>query len=133
MMENSKYIVSDEVYSSFLDLGNIPETNCGIISSDYLQVFANSGFKDSETNPITFNIQAVQSIYSDLSESFVYLRLKVVLNDGKNTQISSDDTVALVESFFGSLLENVQVVLNDTPISRNSRGLYAYRNFFIIC
>jgi hypothetical protein len=87
MMENSKYIGSDEVYSSFLDLGNIPETNCGIISSDYLQVFANSGFKDSETNPITFNIQAVQSIYSDLSESFVYLRLKVVLNDKKNTPI----------------------------------------------
>lgn len=122
---------SKEVYSTSLDLTSMPVTNMGVLSSDYLQVHASPGYTDNDSSLITFNIPATAGIYTQLNSSFLYLQVRIV-STVPNTQgsVNLADNLSLApnECFFPSLIQNCQILLNDTPISRNQSGLYGYKH-----
>lgn len=127
-MDEIKYQGSVEVYNEMLDLGAMPETQSGILSSDFLQIQAVSGYKESETAPISFHIPATSSVYTQLNASFAYFKVKIFDKEGK--PLGKDDEVGPSENFFGSLIDNCIILLNDTPVSRNQGGLYSYKHYF---
>lgn len=126
-MAEIKYHGSKGVAKKELFLGDLPETSGGIVSTDFTPIQPQSGWKETDFNLITFEIPALPSTYTDLSKSFLYLRLKIVKQDG--TALIDEDIVGPSCNFFGSLIENVQVLFNDTLVNKTQGGLYPYRHF----
>jgi len=126
MDSQSVYDGSAQMYNSNLDLMAMAPTDSGILSSDFYQFYPNPGFKD-ENNPIQITIPSSSSHYTDLHSSFLYLKLKIVNQDGSSINKTA---VAGVENFYSGLFESLEVLLNNTPInSRISSNLYPYKYY----
>jgi hypothetical protein len=119
------YPGSVPVYNNTLHLAYLPKTDIGILTSDYHPFYPQTGFKEGHSVSFTINSSATQ--YLDLKESYIYLRIKIVKSDG--TELDSSVNVTGVEAFYASLFESCQLLLNGTPLTRNSPSLYSYKYF----
>lgn len=116
---------SCECVKSELDLFTVPPTQISIEDSQWVEYHPISQFADN--GPIEFHISGSGSEYLDLSQSQVYVKLKVVKGDGTN--LPDTEQVGPVNLFLHSLFSQVDVSLNDRIITP-STPTYPYRAMF---
>jgi len=112
-------------FSNHLDLFNLPSTDAGILNSEYFPHFPLTSYSDNE-NPITFIIPSSTNLYTDLKNSFLYLRLKILKTD--NSNLTSSDGIAGCHNMYAALFESCVVEINNVPISRDG-SLYPYKYY----
>jgi hypothetical protein len=118
------YEGSQLTYSSALDLVSIPPTECGFNSSEWYSFHPETSVKDQNAD-IIFNYNASSQHYIQLDSAYLYIKAKVVKQNGENITIS--DQVKLVENVGAALFNSYDLYFNDTLTSR-SNTLYAYRS-----
>jgi hypothetical protein len=70
------YKGSVPAYAAELDLGSIPATDIGIVSSEYHSYFPVFSVKDSG-NPVQFIIPSSHNLYLNLDSSFLYIKARI--------------------------------------------------------
>jgi hypothetical protein len=121
-MESHHLTHSQKVYSSSLNLFDLPPSNIGILSSEYLQVFPQASITDT-TSPIIFNYSGTGIHYLDLSSSFIHIEAQVLKHDGKN--LTSSDDVTIVEDIASAIFSSSELLINAFPVFR-STNLFQY-------
>lgn len=76
----------------------------------------------ASSNTIEFNLSGQGTEYIDMSETRLYVRVKVVTSDGKDV---TDNQVSLVKLWPHALFRQCDVYLNGTLVT-NASGLYQY-------
>ena len=124
-MESDTYEGSSASFSSALDLLTLPTTDISIVSSDYYPCYPQSGFKDAN-NPIIITVPPNSSQWTDLANSYVYIKLKIKTKD--DTALLATHQVAGCEHFYSALFESCDLLINGVPVQKNSSSsLYAYK------
>lgn len=113
---------SCECMKSELDLFTIPPTQTSIEQGQWVEYHPISQFSDN--GPIEFHISGSGGEYMDLSQSQIYVKVKVTKADGSNS-IDTDE-VGPVNLFLNSLFSQVDLSLNDRIITP-STTTYPYR------
>ncbi|XP_054753804.1 uncharacterized protein F54H12.2-like [Lytechinus pictus] len=113
---------SCECVKSELDLFSIPPTQTSIEQGQWIEYHPLAQFSDG--GPIEFHISGSGSEYLDLTQTQVYVKAKVVHQDGTN--LVDGDQVGPVNLFLHSLFSQVDVSLNDRVITP-STPTYPYR------
>ena len=75
---------------------------------------------------IEFTIAASPDAFTDLNESFLYLRLKVINKDGKN--LTESDEVSLTNNILHSLFSDVSFYIGDTLVEGGTHN-YSYKAY----
>jgi hypothetical protein len=114
---------SQPSYRSELDLSSIPSSDVSLLHSEYFQYYPVFNLKDS-SNPVQFIIPSTGTHYTQLSDSFLYLRLRILKTDGSN--LTSAESVAGTNNLFAALFESAEIMLNSTIVSK-SASLYPYK------
>jgi len=107
---------------SELDLFNIMSTDVSVISSDFQQYYPLTSVKENE-NPLEFFVPGDNTHYLDLHSSYLYLKAKIVNQDGSN--LAATSLCAPGQLFFGSMFQNCSVSLNGTCVF-DSSNFYPY-------
>jgi len=76
--------------------------------------------------PIRFTVPGSDSLYLDLTKSFIYLRAKITLNNGNN--IGANDEVGPINLTLHSMFSSIEIQLGGKLIS-DTNGLYPYRAY----
>jgi hypothetical protein len=118
---------STAAYGSELDLSTLPPSDVGINYSEYHTYFPVFNTKEWG-NPVQFIIPQNQSLYADLTSSFVYLKLRILKQD--DSALSSTDLVAPTHNMFRALFSSCEIMMNSTVVSTSS-NLYAYKSHII--
>lgn len=113
---------SCECLKTELDLFSVPPTQTSIEHGQWVEYHPVAQFSDG--GPIEFHIAGSGSEYLDLSETQIYVKVKVTHQDG--TTLVADDQVGPVNLFLQSLFSQVDVSLNDRVITP-STPTYPYR------
>ena len=109
---------------SELDLFTVPPTQLGI--EDALYMTYNPVTSVTNEGPITFNIPAAGEDCLDLAHTMLYIKAKVVKNDG--TALDAAANVAPMNNFLHTLFQSVEVSFNN-KIVNPSAGIYPYRSY----
>src|SRR5665811_1802940 len=118
MENNVAYPGSQPGFASSLDLFSMPSSDVGIISSDYYTYYPLGDVKTSDT-PITFVISPSNSHYIEPRTAVINAVCKICLVD-KNEDLKVGDSIACVSNISAAIFENIEVMLNNVPITRNS-------------
>ena len=94
--------------------------------SSFIQVY-NTQNAILDENPITFNVRGSEH-YIDLSQTMLYLRLKIVQADGTNLTENQDNAVAFVNLPFSSIFKQVKLSLNGIQITPHGSS-YSYKAY----
>ena len=94
--------------------------------SSFIQVY-NTQNAILDENPITFNVRGSEH-YIDLSQTMLYLRLKIVQAGGADLTEAQDGTVAFTNIPFASIFKQVKLSLNGIQISPHG-SQYAYKSY----
>lgn len=122
-MNSKMYSASQMGYKSQLGLFTLPQTNVGVIDSNYTTIFPLNSFLDN-VNPIKFVVYS-PSDYYEPSSACIYLELAVVKADGTN--LVATDNIAVVNNLAAALFENCEVTVNNTPtVKQNVFYQYKY-------
>jgi hypothetical protein len=124
-MENLKG--SEQAYGSELDLGSLPSSDVGVMYSEYHTFFPVFNTKEWR-NPIQFFVPASQTLYTDLSSAYLYLRMRILKAD--DTNLTSTDTVVPTHNLFRSLFSSCEVMMNFTVVSTSS-SMYSYKSHIL--
>ncbi|CAG7727687.1 unnamed protein product, partial [Allacma fusca] len=115
---------SEKTIRSELALSNLPFTEVSIVSSgDYAQFYPVVSVKES-FNPISFNITGDSIGYLDLFDSFLSLKCKLTLQDGKSLEPA--DVVAPESLFFHAMFTSMEIHVNGQLFS-STQNLYPYQ------
>ena len=76
--------------------------------------------------PIRFNVPGSDSLYLDLSKSYIYVRAKVTLNNGNNIAIANE--VGPINLALHSMFSSIEVQLGGKVIN-DTNGLYPFRAY----
>ncbi|CAG7727069.1 unnamed protein product, partial [Allacma fusca] len=115
---------SEQTIRSELALSSLPSTEASRVSSgDYAQFFPVVSVKES-FNPISFNIIGDSIGYLDLFDSFLSLKCKLTLQDGKSLEPA--DVVAPDSLFFHAIFTSMEVHVNGQLLS-STQNLYPYQ------
>ena len=118
-----------ECTKSELDLFCMPPTQTAIEEGKWDTINAETGFATNDM--VTFKIQATDTHYLDLSETQIFIKLKLmkdVANDGTLINILDTDRVAPVNNILHSLFKQIKVKLNEKDVE-NSNCTYSYRSY----
>lgn len=115
---------SPECVKSELELFHLPGTQTVIQSGKWIEFHPLSKVFDG--GPVEFHVSGSGDDYIDLSQTQLYVRVKIVKND--NTAIQEADNIGPTNLFLHSLFSQVDVALNDRIIS-NSNNTYPYRSY----
>ncbi|XP_071478000.1 uncharacterized protein F54H12.2-like [Diadema antillarum] len=107
---------------SEVDLFSIPPTQTTVESGKWVEYFPLTNIGDA--TPIQFHLQGSTDEYTDLSQTFLHLQVKVVNGDG--TPIGENEKVAPTNLFMHSLFSDVDLMLNDRLVTP-STNTYPYR------
>ena len=105
-----------------LDVFSAPLTQTSIEASSYSEYHPLTSLKDA--NCLEFEANGSGEDYLDLNNSYLYVRAKVVQENGNN--LEAEDAVAPVNNLLHSMFSQVDVSLNGTQIS-SSTNTYPYR------
>ena len=104
---------SQECTKSELDLFALPPTQVSIDKGQWTEFRPVSSL--TEFGPIEFNVAGSGEEYTDLSQTYLHLKVKIVKPDG--TDLAQDEHVGPVNNFLHSLMSQVEVYLNGRLIS----------------
>ena len=120
MMQNG----SCECSKSELDVLSVPPTMTAMEESQWTEHFPISSLNNNA--PIEFIIPAQTEKWTDLTQSYLYLKLKVTKTNGD--PLDADVNVSPVNNFFHSLFSSMDLYLNNKLITNNS-DTYPYRAY----
>ena len=114
---------SQECTKSELDLFTIPATQTSITKGQWIEYHPLSNITD--TGPIEFNVSGTGEEYLvDLAKTQLFVKAKIAKTNG--TALDAETKVGPVNLFLHSLFSQVDVSLNERPISP-STNTYPYR------
>lgn len=111
--------------TSDLDLWSMPPIQTGIESAADVEHRPTTSIEGQEI--IEFFIPGSGEEYTDLTNSYLQVRLKIVKADG--TAILADTKVAPINNTLHSVFSQVDIVLNDVLVTP-SNNLYGYKAYF---
>ena len=106
---------------SQLDLFTLPGTQTSQEKNTYVPHYPISSLADG---PLEFDIKA-SSMYTDLGDTRLYLRCKVVKQDG--TTVPATEEVSVCNMFMHALIQRLDVYVGDTLITQ-SGGFYPWKS-----
>ena len=115
--------MSEECVKSELDLFTVPLTQTAIEKNTYIEVPPISAI--TATGPIEFFIASSGEDYTDLNNTLLYVRLKIVKPDGGD--IGDDTPVGLINYPGATIFSQIDISLGDRLISQSSNA-YPYRS-----
>lgn len=116
---------------SELDLWSVPPTQVAIDKTEYEEI--NTITSTGGNSPLEFEFMATSNYYLDLSQSYLYLKCRVLRNGAAFTQTTDDttedkDVVIPICGLYSGLFKDVEVYLNGQKISQNN-SLYPYKAY----
>lgn len=115
---------SPQCTKSELNLFALPPTQTVIEKGHWVQYHPIANVASG--GPIEFIIPGSAEDYLDLSETRIYVKVKILKNDGK--PITTDNKIGPVNLFLHSLFSQVDVSLNERMVSCSS-NTYSYRAY----
>lgn len=119
-----KLLTSGATFNSTFNLQSLPVHDISVISSKIEQVFPSHPIGNSEI--LEFDIPISQTHYTNLSKSFLYLRLKATQHDGKD--LETDTKTSIGNMIFSTLFKNMELYVNNILISSSTNN-YAFSSF----
>ena len=120
MMQNG----SCECSKSELNVLSVPPTMTAMQESQWVEHFPIASLTNNA--PIEFIIPPQAEHWTDLSQSYLYVKFKIIKADGH--ALDADSNVAPVNNFLHSMFNGVDLYLNNKLISSNS-DTYLYRAY----
>ena len=118
---------SEECVLLNLELTSLPMTCTSIEDIIYNEIQSSNSLGDSEIVPLEFHIAPNQDYYTDLSNTELYLKARVLHEDG--TVLTDADKVTPVNNFGHSMFKEMSVILNDTLVTKTTT-MYPYKAYF---
>ena len=115
---------SCECVKSELDLFAVPLTQTSVEDGRFSEVGPIATL--TSNMPIEFKVEGAESEYLDLSNSYIYVRSKILKGDGSN--LENDSEVGPVNLLLQSLFSRVEMSIGETQITRPT-NLYPYRAY----
>ena len=115
---------SCECMKSELDIFTVPPTQTSIETGNWVEYNLIASIADG--SPIEFTVSGSGQDYLDAANTHLYVKAKITQADG--TDIANDAAVGPVNLFLHSLFSDVDVLLNETPVT-SSNNTYAYRAY----
>ena len=115
---------SCECMKSELDIFTVPPTQTSIETGNWVEYNPIASIADG--SPIEFTVSGSGKDYLDAANTQLYVKAKITQADG--TDIAADAQVGPVNLFLHSLFFDVDVSLNETPVT-SSNNTYAYRAY----
>ena len=113
---------SPECAKSELNLFTLPPTQTVIERGQWTEFHPVANLSDD--SPVEFNISGSKEEYLDLSQTQLYVKVKILKENGN--VLGKDDKVGPVNLFLHSLFSQVDVSLNERMVS-SSNNTYPYR------
>lgn len=117
---------------SGLDLFEVPPVDAGTSLNYYSKISATNSINNE--GPIEFKLQEAEKSFSNLSESFLYLKFKILLENGDapaqaagGAPIPATSLVYPINYCAATMFKTVEVYINNKKVSENS--LYPYRSY----
>ena len=120
MMQNG----SCECIKSELNVLSVPPTMTAMQESQWVEHFPITSLTNNA--PIEFIIPPQTEHWTDLSQSYLYVKFKIIKVDGHD--LEADSNVAPVNNFLHTMFSSVDLYLNNKLISSNS-DTYPYRAY----
>ena len=120
MMQNG----SCECSKSELNLLSVPPTMTAMQESQWIEHFSIASLANNASKE--FIIPPQTEHWTDLSESYLYVKFKIIKADGHDLEANSN--VAPVNDFLHSMFSSLNLYLNNKQISSNS-DTYPYRAY----
>lgn len=114
-------IKSQAAFTSALNLSAVPYVDVSSIQSHYEKCFPQ--YSVNETNCLEFYISPSSVFYTQLNDTYLYLRLRIV--DEKNDVVASSSTTCPVNGIFSALFSSMDIQINNVSLSGGS-NMYAY-------
>lgn len=115
---------SGATFNNSFNLSSLPPHDISIVSTKTEQIFPSFSVKGSDL--IEFVIPSSNVYYTNLSKTFLYLRLKAVKSDG--TALDANSKTSVVNLIHSTLFKSVDVYVNNILISQPT-GNYSYAAF----
>lgn len=115
---------SQESTTAALDLWALPGSQTAITDGNYVHYLPVTSLDD--TSCVEFNIQGASNEYIDLPHCLLFVRCKIV--DENSANLAKESDAAPVNNFLHTIWSNVEVSLNNQPISQSGQH-YAYRAY----
>ena len=115
---------SCECSKSELDVQSVPPTMTAMQESQWTEHFPISSLNNNA--PIEFIIPPQTEKWTDLSQSYLYIKLKVKNQTGEN--LEADVNVSPVNNFFHCLFSSIDLYLNNKLVTNNT-DTYPYRAY----
>ena len=115
---------SCECMKSELDIFTIPPTQISIETGNWVEYNPIATIHDGSS--IEFSVSGSGQDYLDAANTQLYVKAKITQADG--TAIANDAAVGPINLFLHSLFSDVEVSLNETPVT-SSNNTYAYRAY----
>ena len=115
-------------HTSDIAVFNDPSTNSAQTSTSYVTVRPISHIL-SNLSVLEF-VYPASTKYVDLAETQLYLKVRIVKSDGSTIPKGSD--VAFVNNPLASLFSNIELLLNNVPVSRIANNLYPIQSYIDI-
>lgn len=108
---------SVKAVNSYLDLFSLNASDVSILNGYHVPVYPSVSLKEVSA-PLEFSISGVPNVYLDLSDSFLYVNLKVTTADGKALVALTD--VSTTNLFLHALFDLVEIYMNGKLVSSKS-------------
>lgn len=116
---------SCECSKTELDLQYVPPTMTSMMESQWRD-FHPIASLDSYTAPIEFLVPPHSENFTDLSQSYLYVKFRVLRANGEN--LEDDKNVSTANNFLHSMFSSIDMYLNNKPVSHNM-DTYPYRAY----
>ncbi|XP_045186016.2 uncharacterized protein F54H12.2-like [Mercenaria mercenaria] len=113
---------SCECSKTKLDVSAVPPTMSAMQDGQWTEHYPISALNNSA--PIEFIIPPQTEKWTDLNQSYLYIKFKVLKADGTDLEAGTETSV--VNNFFHSMFSSIDLYLNNKLISSNSHT-YPYR------
>ena len=115
---------SCECMKSELDIFTVPPTQTSIETGNWVEYNPIATLDDGSS--IEFSVSGSGQDYLDAANTQLYVKAKITQADG--TALANDAAVGPINLFLHSLFSDVEVSLNETPVT-SSNNTYAYRAY----
>ena len=115
---------SCECSKTELDVQAVPPTMTAMEEGEWIEHYPIAALNNSA--PIEFIIPSQTEKWTDLNQSFLYLKVKVTKADGTN--LEDDTSTSVVNNLLHSLFTSIDLYLNNKLVTSNS-DTYPYRAY----
>ena len=123
---NTMFEGSTKSIRSELDLTSIPGTDVStLFYGDYSQYYPQISTRENY-NPLEFRITPDSAGYLDLADSFLLIKCRIVLQDGK--PCDENDIVSPGVLFLHSMFSNIELYVNNKLV-KDSSNFYPYEAY----